>query len=104
MIEKPVIIKRGSLCKVINEELPEYNKILKFAYKVKDGLCFKTIGKNSGKIIVLKDYNDFIFLPYDGSIMSMIDLAMDTKDDVWLKELYEKLENECEITPESEEV
>jgi hypothetical protein len=97
IINNGIKINEGQLCKIINEENRYYGYIVKFVNKAFDTYNFKTIGEGSGKLVKINNKDDFMFLPYEGSIMAMIDLAIDTKDDEWLQELYNKLIDECEL-------
>jgi hypothetical protein len=99
IINNAIKINKGQLCKIINEENEHFGSVVKFANRTFDTYCFKTIGKKSGEIIKITNKDDFMFLPYEGSILNMIDLAIDTKDDEWIEELYNKLIDECELEP-----
>jgi hypothetical protein len=95
-----VKMKKGQLCKIINEEHPFYGQVVKFAYRNvnANSYTFKTIGENSGEVCYIKDPDDFIFLPYEESILDLIDLALDTNDEEWAEELHRKLIEECELS------
>lgn len=92
-------INKGQLCKIINQEHEYFNTVVKFANRTFDTYCFKTIGSKSGELIKITNKDDFTFLPYEGSILDMIDLALDTQDRKWFEELYNKLLDECELEP-----
>lgn len=92
-----VKLRKGDLCVVNKDGHPHQGQIVQFEqleyamqYPV---FVFKT---EDGCRVVLETEFDYSVLPYKESLRFLIDLAMDLRDEAWVKELADQLLYRCQ--------
>jgi hypothetical protein len=92
-----VNLKKGDLCKITSNQHQTYGQIVRFRqvdyFLQCPCLVFETFDH---KRAVVNCESQFLTLPYKGSLMFLINLALEMKDRVWFDELVNKLQNESE--------
>ncbi|WP_091212352.1 hypothetical protein [Paenibacillus sp. BC26] len=92
-------LKTGDLCKVISANNNKYNgeiavfKDVEYYFQLP---CYVFEHANSEKITVSSE-DGFEVLPYKGSLLFLIDLALELKDEKWVEELVYQLNYESQL-------
>lgn len=87
-----VNLQEGVLCTVTKDHHHCKGRIVRF--KTLDHIMQSPVfifETPEGERIVLPSEHDFMVLPYEESLRFLIDLALHTKDELWFRELTERV-------------